>query len=73
MVGILREVLKQDPRIEQATDSYLDDILVKEDIASAEEVSSHLAAFGLKCKPPEPFCESKALGLQIAKEGDMLK
>ena len=53
------------PRIEKATDSYLDDILVREEVASAEEVAQHLAAFGLKCKAPEPFSSSKVLGLQL--------
>ena len=68
MAGILREVLSQDTRIKQATDSYLDDILVREEIASAEEVARHLERFGLKCKSPEPFDSSRVLGLQLIRE-----
>ena len=71
--GILRKVLAQDPLIEQATDSYLDDILVREDLVSAHEVSRHLATFGLKCKASEPFHEAKVLGLQMSKEGEELR
>ena len=50
---ILREVLAKDDRIQRATDNYVDDIIVREDIATAEEVIHHLKKFGLDTKPSE--------------------
>ena len=53
MTKILSEVLAQDERVRKGTDSYIDDIIVNEDVVSAEKVISHLACYGLETKVPE--------------------
>lgn len=40
MSKILREVRSMDVRIKKGTDSYIDDIIVEENVISAEEVRS---------------------------------
>lgn len=47
MSKILKTVLSKDEKIKRATSSYVDDILVNELVASADEVISHLNKFGL--------------------------
>jgi ribonuclease HI len=65
MMRILREVLSKDERIERATSHYIDDIMVNEDVASAEEVVAHLARFGLEAKTPEALAGGRVLGLRL--------
>ena len=65
---ILREVLAKDDRIQRATDNYVDDIIVREDIATAEEVIHHLKKFGLDTKPPESLESGRILGLQLKRD-----
>ena len=52
MGKILKAVLELDDTIARATDSYLDDILVNEKVASAETVRLHLQRYGLVSKEP---------------------
>lgn len=75
MSRILRKVLSLDGRIEKAADSYLDDILVNEDVVSASVVRQHLHKHGLESKPAAILCEgSKVLGLEVERssEGDLI-
>ena len=65
MSRILQEVLKTDKRVHLATDTYLDDILVNEDVATAEEVSRHLRNFGLEAKPAEALQGSLVSGCSV--------
>ena len=66
MNRILQEVLALNDRVRLATDNYLDDIVVNEDVASADLVKRHLQNFGLEVKPFEDFNEgSKVLGLAV--------
>ena len=65
MTHVLRKVLGLDPQVAEATDSYVDDILVREDVVSAAQVSEHLEKFGLLAKPPQPIADSRVLGLQL--------
>jgi hypothetical protein len=37
------------------TDSYIDDIVVNEDVVSSERVAGHLIKYGLESKPAEPL------------------
>jgi len=53
MKAVLAKVLSQDNTIQQAKSPYLDDIIMNEDVASAEQVERHLCQFGLECKPAE--------------------
>ena len=65
MSEILRTVLSLDSKIQQGTNHYIDDVIVNEDIVSAEEVIDHLRKYGLESKLPQPLESSKVLGLQL--------
>lgn len=65
MGRILKEVLRLDERVKRGTDSYIDDIIVNEEVISADEVVKHLARFGLETKPPVELCGGKVLGLSL--------
>ena len=58
----------------RGTDSYIDDIIVNEDVVSVEDVVNHLAQYGLEAKWPEPLDGARVLGLTLSKnnEGKML-
>ena len=71
MSRILGEVLKLDEKVHRATDNYLDDIIVNQDIATAEVVSRHLLSFGLVTKPAEALCDgARVLGLWVKRSSD---
>ena len=53
MKAVVRAVLEQDPSVERAVLPYVDDLLVSEDIPSAERVIEYFAEDGLECKPQE--------------------
>ena len=66
MKAVVRSVLAQDPQIERAVLSYVDDLLVDEDVASAERVVNHFARYGLTCKAPERVSDgARLLGLRV--------
>lgn len=68
MTRIVNEVLSLDERVRRGTDSYIDDIIVNENIISAEEVAAHLCAYGLVTKPPEELEGARVLGLCIERD-----
>lgn len=72
MSKILKTVLSKDDKIKRATSSYIDDILVNETIASADEVIRHLNTFGLITKPLESLDGGAALGLRLSRVGGEL-
>ena len=66
MKAVLAKVLSMDPDVERGTSTYVDDILVNEDVVSAEDVQAHLSRFGLVTKDPERAREgARLLGLQV--------
>lgn len=65
MSKILKTVLAKSKKVEAATSSYIDDILVSESQVSAAEVIRHLSDFGLVTKSPESLDGGAALGLKI--------
>ena len=66
MNAILQKVLSLDGKISNGTDNYLDDILVNEDVVRADEVATHLANYGLRCKEAEKVADgTKLLGLWV--------
>ena len=74
MKAVVRAVLDQDPDIERAVLPYVDDLLVNEDIVSAERVVAHFAQHGLDCKPPERAASgARLLGLRVQAEGGELR
>ena len=68
MSRVLKEMLAMDPLIQAATDHYIDDIIVNEDITSMENVANHLKKFGLVTKLAENLHEARVLGLQICRD-----
>lgn len=72
MSKILKTVLSKDEKIRKATSSYIDDILVNESVASADEVIRHLNAYGLVTKSPESLNGGAALGLRLSRVGGEL-
>lgn len=73
MKAIVNCVLSLDTSVREGTSSYVDDILVREDVVSAQHVQQHLASFGLLAKEPERVCDgTRLLGLVVRKEEDKL-
>ena len=73
MKAIVNRVLSLDPSVREATSSFVDDILVREDLVSAERVRAHLAKFGLLTKEPERVSDgTRLLGLSVWRERDKL-
>ena len=70
MSTIVKLVLAQDSRVQAGTDSYIDDIVVDEDVVSADEVVEHLRRYGLEAKPPEALEGGRVLGLAISRDVD---
>ena len=74
MKTVLDVVVKQDESVAKAVSSYVDDVLVNEDVMPAENVSEHLRAFGLECKEPTRAKDgARILGLRVRKEQDGLR
>ena len=65
MTAIVNKVLSSDPQVCSGTDSYVDDIIVNEDVVSVHRVVELLKSFGLECKLPEKLSGSRVLGLSI--------
>ena len=69
MSTILRRVLSLREDIREATDNYIDDVIVDTSRVSIETVVSHLSRYGLEVKEPENFDRARVLGLQIGLAG----
>lgn len=65
MTRILKTVLSKDQRIDSATQSYIDDILLDETKITADMLIKHLGDYGLITKEPEPLDGGAALGLKL--------
>ncbi|XP_043208454.1 uncharacterized protein LOC122374015 [Amphibalanus amphitrite] len=73
MKKVLSMALGLDQRIDSATSSYVDDIFVNEEVATAAEVKAHLENHGLDCKAPESVIDgARVLGLRVWGERDGL-
>ena len=74
MKAVLDAVARQDPDVERAMSSYIDDVLVDESVLSAEKVADHLRRFGLESKPAVRLKDGgRALGLRVSAERDGLR
>ena len=74
MKTVLETVAEQDTNVKKAVSSYVDDVLVNEEVLSAEEVAEHLRACGLECKEPTRASEgARILGLRVWGEQDRLE
>jgi len=66
MKAVIRTVLSQDSEVERAVCPYVDDLLVDEEVVSAERVVEHFGRFGLECKPPARAEDgARMLGLRV--------
>jgi hypothetical protein len=73
MSAVVNKVLSMDPEVRAGTDSYIDDIIVNEEIVSCERVEELLRSFGLEPKPPKPLIGGRVLGLWIfEKDGTVM-
>ena len=72
MKAVVQKVLDQDERIKRAVLAYVDDLLVDENTATADEVIAHFARFGLECKAPQRVTHEgmRALGLRVTPRRD---
>ena len=69
MKAVLDAVARQDPDVERAMSSYIDDVLVDESVLPAEKVADHLRRFGLESKPAVRLRDGgRALGLRVSAE-----
>lgn len=69
MTKILTTVLSSNMAVSKGTDSYIDDIIVNNDVVENDTVLAVLQRFGLTAKPPEKLLGTRVLGLRIS-EGD---
>ena len=71
MTAIVSKILRMEEHTSVGADSYIDDILVDEDVVSAEHVEELLKKFGLTTKPVERLCKDgiRALGLRVYDDG----
>ena len=65
MIAVLKTVLKKGSKTKEATDLYIDDIMVDVTKISTKEVVEHLKGFGLTVKSPESLDRGAALGLKL--------
>ena len=70
MSKILQAVLAKDERIRKNTDSYIDDIIVREDGITVSDVAAHLQKYGLEAKQPEDLEGGRVLGLAISRDSN---
>ena len=66
MKSVLTAVLTQDETVDRSTSSYLDDIVVNEDVISAQFIEKHLSRYGLERKPADRVADgARVLGLDV--------
>ena len=65
MAVVLKTVLKKGSKTKEATDSYIDDIMVDVTKILTKEVVEHLKGFGLTTKSPESLDGGVALGFKL--------
>ena len=53
--------------------SYIDDVIVNEDIVTAEEVAALMRSYGLDSKPVEPLDNAWVLGLRVSRENGVIR
>ena len=73
MTAIVRRVLSLRDDIKNASDSYIDDIIIDQSKVAVVDVIEHLAKFGLKVKEPGSFDSARVLGLQLYNKNGVRK
>ena len=73
MKAVVRAVLERDAAVARGVLPYVDDLLVDEDVVSAEHVVEHFARYGLACKPPVRAADgARLLGLRVSERAGQL-
>ena len=67
MTKILRCVLASDKQVFSGTSSYIDDVIVNEDVVSAKRVISVLHSHGLQAKAADSLDGARVLGLRVSR------
>ena len=65
MSAIVHKILSMESDVARGTDSYIDDIIVNEDIVSCGKVKNLLTRYGLESKPEELLVGGRVLGLRV--------
>ena len=65
MAAMLKRELKKGSKTKEATNSYIDDIMVDVTKISTKEIVEHLKGLGLTAKSPESLDRGAALGLKL--------
>lgn len=66
MKTVLNSVLSQDSDVERGTSAYIDDILVNEDVVTANRVAEHLRQYSLTAKAYKCVRDgARVLGLRV--------
>ena len=65
MAAVLKIVLKKGSKTKEATDLYINDIMVDVMKISTKEVVEHLKGIGLTAESPESLDEGVVLGLKL--------
>ena len=73
MTAIVRRVLSLRDDIKNASDSYIDDIIIDQSKVAVIDVIEHLAKFGLKVKEPGSFDSARVLGLLLYNKNGVRK
>ena len=73
MTAVVNYVLSQDVIVSNATDSYVDDIIVDLSKVQIQDVKNLLTMFGLTAKPSEMLCGGRVLGLRVFEDKDGTK
>ena len=72
MTAIVNKVLSMEADVRAGTDSYIDDIIVNENVVQADRVEALLRQFGLETKPSTSVANSRVLGLKIFEKSGRL-
>lgn len=74
MKAVVRAILEQDEAVARGVLPYVDDLLVDEDVVSADRVVEHFARYGLACKPPQRAADgARLLGLRVSERAGELR
>ena len=72
MTKIVNHILSSDPNIYNGTMSYIDDIIIDENVVSVDKVQKVLDEHGLVCKSPEKLGNYRILGLNTFIDNDKI-
>ncbi len=65
MSSVLRKVLSLNDKVSAGTASYIDDIIVNNQVVSPDAVRAHLLQYGLVTKDPVSLNDARVLGLRV--------